>query len=269
MTFRIHPDSNIERHEAKYLIPESWVQPIRDFIRPFCRADAFGEGDPPEYIVNTLQLDSHGMPLHYAKERESVNRYKLRVRTYGRSPGEAPVFAETKRKIGGMVVKTRTVIPFDRWSEQLVTESRLPPIFRSDAEAHAFIDFKRLVTMTGATPKIQLRYSRESYFGDSDRYSRVTFDRRLEYQTTRCWDDWGRSGRWLTMDSCVQQNQQLPFSAVILELKTLCDAPRWMVDLVRHFDLVRSGNCKYATAVWNEAVYQGMEAPFLDGIWDL
>ncbi len=269
MSFRINPDSNIERHEAKYLIPESWAQPIRDFIRPFCQPDDFAEGDPPGYIVNTLQLDADGMPLHHAKERENNNRYKLRVRIYGETPGESPVFAETKRKIGGRVVKTRTVIPFDRWSADLVKNSFLPPIFDSDAEAHAFIDFKRLVAMTGASPKIQLRYARESHVGISDRYSRVTFDRNLEYQRTCSWDDWGQSRRWLTMDSSVQQNQQLPFSAVILELKTLSDVPRWMVDLVRHFDLVRCGNCKYSTAVWSEAVFQGAEAPFLDGIWSI
>lgn len=264
-------ESVVERHEAKYVIPRALVSDIREFIRPFCEPDPHGEGTPPEYAITTMQLDSPGMPLHYAKENEALNRYKLRVRTYGHPVGCAPVFAEVKRKFRGMVVKTRTVIPFQAWSGDLLEKTRLDIPFRSAREAHAFIDFKRLVMMTDARPKLLVRYVRESYFGKIDHYARVTFDRRLEYQPVRCWTDWGERGRWTAMDACVQQNKQYSFSGVVLELKTLCDAPLWMIDLVREFNLVRVGNCKYSTAVWNEALFQGegVEAPFQAEVWGL
>ena len=66
------------------------------------------------------------------------------------------------------------------------------------------------------------------------------------------------------MDNALQQYKQYPFSGVVLELKTLYDAPSWMINLVHDFDLTRIGNCKYSTAVWNEAIFQGevAEAPY-------
>jgi hypothetical protein len=33
-----------------------------------------------------------------------------------------------------------------------------------------------------------------------------------------------------------------------------------MVELTREFDLERTGNCKYSTAVWSEAVFRGSPA---------
>ena len=43
------------------------------------------------------------------------------------------------------------------------------------------------------------------------------------------------------MDTAVAQNKGNRFSGVVLELKTLSDAPHWMMDLVMHFDLERTG----------------------------
>lgn len=250
----------MERHEAKYVIPHALVGEIREYLRPFCEPDFNGHGDPPEYVINTIQLDAPGMPLHYAKEWESLNRFKLRVRTYGQEVGKAPVFMEVKRKIRGMVVKTRTAIPFEKWSGDLFRDKPIRIDFRTRREEVGFLDFLRLTKQIGARPVTIIRYVRESYFGRNDHYARISFDRKLEYQPTTEWNSWGRGGRWISMDSSLQQGKLYPFSGVVLELKTLCDAPQWMMDLVMNFDLMRVGNCKYSTAVWNEAIYRGTPA---------
>ena len=90
-----------------------------------------------------------------------------------------------------------------------------------------------------------------------DHYARVTFDRNLLYLPTHSWDDWGQGRRWIPMDSSGAQRKHYPFSGVVLELKTLSRAPVWMIDLVKYFQLTRTGNCKYSTAVWQEAVFRG------------
>lgn len=87
----------LERHEAKYIIHPSLVPEIREFIRPFCIPDPNAQADPPEYVVSTLQLDSATMTLHYAREREAANRFKLRCRTYGLA-GDSPVFWKLSAK---------------------------------------------------------------------------------------------------------------------------------------------------------------------------
>jgi len=250
----------LDRHEAKFVIPPPMVAEIREFIRPFCQPDPHGSGDPPEYIVTTLQLDSPQLSLHHAKSNEALNRFKLRVRTYGDPPGSSPVFMEIKRKIRGTIVKSRTRIPFDCWSEELVRSTKVMVDFKSSQEETAFLEFKRLVREIDARPFILIRYVRESYFSRLDRYARVSFDRKLTYQPTDSWDSWGEGGRWMSIDTPQTQNKGYRFSGVVLELKTLSDTPQWMIDLVMNFSLARTGHCKYSNAVWQESLFRGNTA---------
>ena len=111
-------DSYIGRYEVKYVIPKSLVPDIREYIRPFCEVDPYCKGDPPEYVITTLQLDSPGLSLHYAKLWDFVNRFKLRVRTYN-PVGKFPVFMEIKAKYRTTVVKYRSRVPFDKWGKYL------------------------------------------------------------------------------------------------------------------------------------------------------
>lgn len=148
-------------------------------------------------------------------------------------------------------------IPFEDWHEDLIFNTRLALDFSSAKEEEAFLEFVRLCREIDARPKTIVRYVRECYLSRNDRYARVTFDRRLEYQPTSSWTDWGRSGRWISMDSPVAQGQGFPYSAIVLELKCLSDAPVWMQGLIETFNLVRTGNCKYSTALWQEAPFTG------------
>ena len=252
-------DIQLDRHEAKYIIPPSLVPEIRHFIKPFCDPDPHGTGNPPEYMITTLQLDSTNLALHHAKENEALNRFKLRARTYG-EPGSSRVFMEVKRKIRGTIVKTRTSIPFEEWGRDLIFNPKLTLEFNTDREEQGFLEFVRLAREIGAEPAVLIRYMRESYFSTNDRYARVSFDRKLEYQPTTSWDNWGRDRHWMPMDSSLAQNKQNHFSGIVLEIKTLSDTPHWMIDLVVHFDLARTGNCKYSTAIWQEALYRGTPA---------
>lgn len=251
----------IERHEAKYVIPPWQVAQIREFVRPFCTPDPYGIGNPPEYVINTLQLDSPSLTLHHAKEAEAVNRFKLRVRTYGLDY-VSPVFTEIKRKLKGVIVKSRAMIPREKWCEELVLNPyrKLDIDFKSEKEEIAFLDFVRLTREIGAVPVVIIRYTRESWISRLDSYARVTFDRNLLYHLTSSWTDWGRNGRWWPIDTNLTQNKQYPFSGVVLEIKTLSDVPTWIVELIQRFDLVRTGHCKYCNAVWQEGIFSGQTA---------
>ena len=245
----------VARYESKYLVPPALVPEVRKFIAPFCVPDPYARGFPPEYVITTLQLDDAAYSLHYAKEHEALNRFKLRVRTYGEI-GSAPVFTEIKSKREATIHKCRVAIPFAEWSPELLAGARLPRCFRSQRQEIDFLQFKRLVREMDARPVLLVRYVRESHVGKIDRYARVTFDRKLQYQMTRSWTDFGRSGKWRGMDSTEAQGFGLPFSAVVLEVKTLSHAPLWVMDLVERFQLKKCGNCKYSTALWREGVFR-------------
>jgi hypothetical protein len=260
-------DIRLDRYELKYVIPPSQVPLIRAFIKPFCEADPNTSGYPPEYCVTTLQFDTPDMALHRMKMNDSPSRFKIRARIYG-EPGNSPVYMEIKRKIAGTIVKSRSKVPFHLFNESMLTNPNLAQLnFKSKAEEFGFLDFVRLSNEIGAAPRLLIRYIRESYFGIHDAYARITFDRHLTYQPTGSWTDWGRSGNWFAMDSSTVQNHDVPYSGVVLELKTLSDAPHWMLDLVERFELERVGNCKYSTAIWIEDFFNGdQNVPFADDL---
>jgi hypothetical protein len=246
----------LTRYEAKYIIPESLCDSIRDFIKPFCNSDSHAAGTPPQYMITTLQFDTPDYALHYAKEQEAVNRFKLRARTYG-AIGSSPVFSEVKAKLEHTIIKNRAQIRFDQWGAEAIMGMELPECLHNDRQIHDFLQFKRLVWETHARPVALIRYLRESYVGAIDHYARVTMDRELEYQMTDSWDDFGRSGLWRNMDSTEAQGGGLPYSGVILELKTLAHVPTWIQELVERFELKNNGNCKYSTAIWREGGFRG------------
>jgi hypothetical protein len=248
------------RYELKYVIPPSLVPRIREYIRPYCELDPHCAGDPPEYVITTLQLDSPGLSLHYAKLWDFVDRFKLRVRTY-EPIGRSPVFLEVKAKFRTTVVKYRSQIPYATWGAHLFGDEIIRGIhFKESKEAENFFQFIRLTKQIGARPVMLIRYARESYFGTNDHYSRVTFDRRLQYQQTYLWDSWGKEGRWRSLDKTLDQtrrhDQEYNFSGVVLELKTLSDVPSWMCNLARDLNLGRQGHCKFSNAIWAESIFR-------------
>jgi hypothetical protein len=251
----------LQRYETKYVIPREMVPAIRAMIAPFCEPDPNCTGNPPTYLNTTLQLDSPSLSLHYAKLWDFVDRFKLRVRTYGDPVGEFPVFMEVKAKDHNTILKQRCQVPFDCWGEQLFQNELIRGVhFESTKETDSFYQFIRLTRQIGARPVMLIRYRRESYFGKIDSYSRVTFDSDLQYQATSSWNSWGADGRWRALDNPMMQtrrhDRELDFSGVVLELKALHDVPRWMSDVVTKFDLGRVGHCKYSNAVWAESMFR-------------
>ena len=247
----------LTRYESKYIIPREFVPKIREFIKPFCIADSHAKKSfPPEYSITTLQLDTPDYSFHYAKEWEAVNRFKLRIRTYGEIES-APIFTEVKAKLENTIIKNRVAIPFSEWSKDTLFGMQLPQCLKTDKQVHDFLQFKRLVWETHAKPMALVRYTRESYVGIIDSYARVTMDHRLKYQMSDSWTDFGRSGTWRAMDSSEAQGFGLPYSGVVLELKTLAHVPTWIQDMVERFELKKSGNCKYSTAIWREGSFRG------------
>jgi len=253
----------LDRFEAKYIIPRHLVEPIKNFIKPYCALDKHCAASGGQYYINTIQYDSPSLSLHYAKEWEATHRFKLRVRTYGLEPGEAPVFLEIKRKYYDRIIKSRACIPFDSWKPGILKKHVSELNLKSVKERESFREFVRLTEEIGAEPKVIVRYSREAYVGLFDHYARVTFDSKLCYQPVSNPYHWGVGGRFISMDSGMVRNRK--DSTLVLEIKCTEQVPTWMVELVQQFELIRCGNCKYSTAIWMEKLLIGRgDAPFAD-----
>ncbi|MEM7698414.1 MAG: polyphosphate polymerase domain-containing protein [Verrucomicrobiota bacterium] len=255
-------DQLIERFEQKYVVHPSVVPQIREFIRPFCIPDPNGRGEIPEYTVTTMQLDTAGSSLALAKERKAFSRFKLRIRTYGTEGAPSdPVFFEIKRKVGGVIVKSRAKMVRAQYDAEMFECASAVPRLSTPKDNTNLIDFLRLRRQVGALPKILVRYIRESYFGENDDYARVTFDRRISYRPTDLWDlptsGSERSKRWRAMDT--QTGLKTGFAGYVFELKAMRDAPTWMLELIERFDLNSIGFSKYATAHRLESLYSQSE----------
>lgn len=255
--------TQLDRFEAKYIIPRDLVEPIKQFIRPYCDYDSHCAAAGGYYNIITLQLDSPSMSLHFAKEWEATHRFKLRVRTYGQPAGNAPVFLEIKRKYYERIIKSRACIAFEDWKPGVLRLETRDLNLKSVKERETFREFVRLYNEIGAEPKVYVLYTREAFSSRFDHYARVTFDSQLCYQPVRDMYDWGANGRFISMDSGLVRNRR--DSTVVLEIKCTEQVPTWMIELVQEFDLVRCGNCKYSTAIWMENLLTGMgDAPFAD-----
>jgi SPX domain protein involved in polyphosphate accumulation len=249
--------TRIERYEAKYVVPYHLLPAIREHIMPYVNRDANGIGEFPQYLVRTIQLDNRSLALHYAKENEQLNRFKLRIRTYG-TKCEAPVFIEIKRKLGDIINKSRTVIKAKDYCPELFTDPKTYLAFRSDKEHMNYLDFIRLSQEIGAVPVTMIQYNRESYMGKVEDYARVTFDTNICYQMITDYRfDTVNSRRWRHIDTFT--GLRTDYAAFVLELKSKTGVPHWLMDIVRAFNLTRVGFCKYSAALRLESLSAGYE----------
>ena len=237
------------------MVAPEQVPEIRRFICPFVYEDEHTIGDIPEYLVTTLQLDASNATLHFAKERKARTRFKLRIRTYG-TGNECPYFLEIKRKINVMILKSRVVLQSKDYSKENILHPTSIIPFANEAENMNYLEFVRLVREIGARPFAYVNYVRESYKGISERYARVTIDRRLRYRPARgSWTFPCQSARWYSMDTQTSLCREYP--GQILELKAEAEFPEWMAEMVERFDLVSTGFCKYSKAMRLESLFQG------------
>ena len=255
--FSLGDDLRIERYEAKYIVPYELMPEIRRLIQPYVFRDKNGAGEFPQYLVRTIQLDNPSLSLHYAKELERLNRFKLRIRTYG-TDGSAPVFVEIKRKIGEFIVKSRSVLTADSYEPELFTQPGRHIAFGSAKEHMNYLDFLRLSQEIGAQPVTMIQYLRESYMGKVEDYARITFDTQICYQMISNYRfDQVDSRRWRRLDT--QTGLSSDYAGFVLELKSKTGVPRWLMDIIRTFNLVRTGFCKYSAALRLESLSQGYQ----------
>ena len=245
------------RHELKYIIRPQEIEEMRKFIEFFCQPDSEASGDPPTYMVTTLQLDDHKKTLHRAKERKQINRFKLRIRTYGELEnwGNEPVFFEIKRRLNTIVAKSRCQLTRTTYQDHFHSPELPIPTFKTPQDQAVYYEFLRLTRQMDARPQIFIRYWRESWVGRFDPSLRITFDTSIQYRQAQDYQFNTNGTPWRTMDS--QTALRSNFPGCVMEIKSSLFLPRWIPLFVKDFNLSRTGFCKYSTAMRLESLFQG------------
>ena len=256
-----HVFISLARHELKYTIAPELMDPIRAFLRPYCRMDEHAAREKEGfYTITCLYLDDDRYRMFWDAEERAPVRAKLRVRGYGEAPHQIVKF-EIKRRIDDLVVKSSVTVPGDSWVRLLSAPAETASLSLDRAQRNALEMFLLTARTLGAGPKMLVRYERQAFHSLIDNYVRITFDRRLVHQPMTACDLTGTPRNWKAIDDLTSMGFHT--SGVVLELKFLVvGAPPWIADLVRTFHLERRGYSKYGCAV-RRSVLGGEPA------WDL
>jgi hypothetical protein len=236
--------TRFERLELKYQINEALVRILRAEIAPYCSPDSHARPElGGSYPIYTLYLDTPRFDFYQQKKRREMDRFKLRVRTYG---PESPALLEVKRKCGDVVQKSRAIVPRDIVEDAV--RGAGCPTHDTEEQRQNLDRFAFLVARTGAAPVTLIRYLREAWVSRVDGYARVTFDRRLGARMVQGWelggdDEGDRAREWCSLAG--EWLRDGAMDPVLLELKCETRMPEWMAAVIRRHELRKKGFSKY------------------------
>jgi len=234
-----------ERFELKYWVTEPLARRVLEFAMPYLTRDVHAISHEDQRNT-TLYLDTRGFQFCENHVSLAPDRTKLRIRTYGRPIGKLAFF-EVKRKVKVITVKERLALPIDEVENVL---SRRPlGCDISDEARRTLDDFVFQMCLHRAVPKVFVACYREAFESRiAGEDVRLTIDRDLEYQHADGFGFAPRERRWVAIHEGDDTRPAYGKRRAMLELKFNGTPPRWMTELVRHFNLQREAFSKYTTA---------------------
>ena len=234
-----------ERFELKYWITEPLAQRVLDFAMPYLKRDAYASTRESQRNT-TLYLDTRGFQFCDNHMHLSPDRSKLRIRAYGR-PFSELAFFEVKRKVKTITMKERFALPIGE-VENVLTRRPIGCEI-SEAARRTLGDFVFQMCLHRAVPKLFVACFREAFESRIPGEDvRMTIDRELVYQASQGFGFAPSERRWMDIHEGDDTRPAFGQRRAMLELKFNGTPPRWMVELVRHFNLQREAFSKYTTA---------------------
>lgn len=215
-----------QRYEIKYLLTQRQQEQLLQEWAPYLVPDPFFHSS-----IRNLYCDTPSDRLIRESLEKPIYKEKIRIRSYGRSSQDSPVFLELKKKYDSIVFKRRITLPL----EQALAGIEIPmllPDSQIGRELRSALEFYRPIT-----PKVFLSYERDSWCGRVDGSFRVTFDRQIRYRTTQ-----------MTLDSDPRGTAILPEEQVLMEVKTSGSLPLWMVQTLSRTGIAKVSFSKYGAA---------------------
>lgn len=229
-----------QRYEIKFITDEATASRVARYCRANLRFDSHCEDRPNhQYPIHSVYLDSPDFVLARSVIDRRVDRFKLRIRTYrefNHPKDGLPAFFEVKRKLNGIVHKTRVKLESDL-AEQLLWMNYFPDSVQLPVDSSAAVNLSKFLHLRQeiqATPALSVYYRREAYESDFGQRVRISFDRDLRYGLLDLADGSLREVWW-----------PVRLQGVILEVKFNDTYPDWVQDLLERSDMVRRGVCKY------------------------
>jgi hypothetical protein len=237
--------TTFERFELKYWLTEPLAQRVLSFAAPYLKRDPHSVSYESQRNT-TLYLDTRGFQFCENHELLSPDRTKLRIRVYGIPLGKLAFF-EVKRKVKTITLKERFALPVPEVGNVLGCRP-----LGCEVPEHAkrtLSDFTFQMMLHRALPKVYIACHREAFESRIPGEDvRLTIDRELVYQAAHGLDFAVNERAWVDIQEGGDTRPSFGRRRCMLELKFDGSPPRWMVELVRHFNLQREAYSKYTTA---------------------
>lgn len=216
-----------KRYELKYLLSEDQKARLLALAEPYIALDQYGRTQ-----IRNLYYDTSDYRLIRRSLERPVYKEKLRIRSYGETSSDSPVFLELKKKYDGVVYKRRMVMP----EHQAVSWLQLGETPQESGQIQEEIEyFCRYYG--GLQPKIFLGYQREAYYDRNGGDLRITFDEDIRFRRDRLALTEAPDGIPL-----LQENQ------VLMEIKTSGGIPLWLTAFLTREKIYKTSFSKYGIA---------------------
>jgi len=229
---------SFNRFEYKYIVREEKARAFAAGLTGYVRPDRNTVGGHPlegGYPVHSVYWDSADLRFFWEKiEGEKVRR-KLRFRRYR---GSDDVFVEIKQRDDRTVQKRRTRVPVER-AQALFGHGRIDVRLEDEVRDPVLQEALVLTRLYGLKPKLAVAYRREAFAAVYEAGLRITFDRRLQYDTGAL--DLRRpfrTGKYL-----------LDPRLVVVELKFDDRVPLWLTRLTSRYEFELTRMSKYCSGV--------------------
>lgn len=220
------------RYEIKYLLNSAQFQKLLKIVPEYMDPDPYNKNGET-YTICNLYLDTENDDLIRASLEKPVYKEKLRLRSYGKTSLEGPVFLELKKKFDGLVNKRRTFMTLEEaylyLMKGVVPEN--PKMNRQVME-----EIKYAQSLYHAVPKVFISYERYAFFEKENDDFRLTIDTNIKTRRTD-----------LRLDSDVYGESLLQEGLWLMEAKASKTFPLWFSHFLSENGIKSCSFSKYGT----------------------
>ncbi len=198
------------RYEKKYLLTRAQFHEIREALALYMTDDEYGL-----HTINNIYFDTPDFLMTRYSLTHPKYKEKFRLRSYGKTETDSPVYAEIKKKYKHVVYKRRIC----------VRHCDLHRFFQGETIADADLQTQQEISWLlyhwQPFPQVYIGYDRIACFGTEDRNLRITFDQNLRWRIhdldLRC----GDAGQPIWEED-----------RIIMEIKFPQSSPLWLASML-------------------------------------
>lgn len=216
---------SFKRYEKKFLLTQEQYSSILPMLTARLKEEKYGL-----HTICNIYYDTENFALIRNSVERPAYKEKFRLRSYGVPDDDSVIFAEIKKKSGGVVYKRRV----DGNSSEILNFVSEGTSLNQNEQIQKEIQW--FLQVNGPLPKVFIGYERRAFFGIEDRELRVTFDQNIRWRSDRLDLRKGDDGELI-----------LPDNNIVMEIKTPAAIPIWLVRLLCENGIYPVSFSKYGT----------------------